>query len=74
MTRVAPSATIGDTVFSDENGNGIQDGEEKGIAGADVKLTLPDNSTIMTSTNVNGLYLFSALLPGDYKVELILSS
>jgi LPXTG-motif cell wall-anchored protein len=72
--RVAASGTIGDTVWSDENGNGIQDNGEKGIAGARLRLTLPDGSTLETTTNANGLYLFSALPAGTYKVELIMSS
>lgn len=72
--RVAASGTIGDTVWSDENGNGRQDNGEKGIAGARLRLTLPDGSTIETTTNANGLYLFSALPAGTYKVELIMSS
>lgn len=72
--EVLASATIGDTVWSDENANGFQDSEEKGISGAKVKLTLPDNTTLETMTNVNGLYLFSALGAGEYKVELIVSS
>jgi len=71
---VAASATIGDTVWSDDNSNGVQDNGEKGIAGAKVRLTLPDNSVAETATNNNGLYLFSALDAGTYKVELILSS
>jgi uncharacterized repeat protein (TIGR01451 family)/LPXTG-motif cell wall-anchored protein len=71
---VAASATIGDTVWSDDNGNGVQDNGEKGIAGAKVRLTLPDNSVAETTTNSNGLYLFSALDAGTYKVELIVSS
>jgi hypothetical protein len=71
---VLASATIGDTVWSDENANGIQDNGEKGIAGATVRLTLPDATTIDTVTNANGLYLFSGLEAGTYKSELILSS
>jgi len=71
---VLASGTIGDTVWSDENDNGIQDNGEKGIAGATVRLTLPDGTTIQMNTNANGLYLFSALEAGAYKSELILSS
>jgi LPXTG-motif cell wall-anchored protein len=71
---ILASATIGDTVWSDENENGIQDNGEKGIAGATVRLTLPDSTTIETDTNANGLYLFSGLDAGEYKSELILSS
>jgi LPXTG-motif cell wall-anchored protein len=72
--EVAASATIGDTVWADENENGVQDNGEKGIAGATVRLTLPDATTVQVNTNANGLYLFSALEAGTYKVELILSS
>jgi LPXTG-motif cell wall-anchored protein len=72
--EVQASATIGDTVWSDENENGVQDNGEKGIAGATVRLTLPDATTVQTNTNANGLYLFSALDAGEYKVELIVSS
>jgi LPXTG-motif cell wall-anchored protein len=71
---ILASATIGDTVWSDENANGIQDNSEKGIAGATVRLTLPNSTTIDTITNANGLYLFSGLDAGGYKSELILSS
>jgi LPXTG-motif cell wall-anchored protein/uncharacterized repeat protein (TIGR01451 family) len=74
VSQVAASAQIGDTVWSDENGNGRQDNGEKGIANATVRLTLPDGSTIDTTTNSNGLYLFAALEPGTYRAELILSS
>jgi uncharacterized repeat protein (TIGR01451 family) len=74
ITRVAASGTIGDTVWYDANANGVQDNGEKGIAGAKVRLTFPDNTTAETSTNANGLYLFSALEPGTYKAEVILSS
>jgi len=71
---VAASGTIGDTVWSDENDNGKQDNGEKGIAGATVRLTLPDNTTIQMNTNANGLYLFSGLAAGTYKSELLMSS
>lgn len=71
---VLASAQIGDTVWADENENGVQDNGEKGISGATVRMTLPDNSVVETTTNANGLYLFSGLAAGTYKVELILSS
>jgi LPXTG-motif cell wall-anchored protein len=71
---IAASAQIGDTVWNDENQNGVQDNGEKGIAGATVKLTNPDNTTVEVATNSNGLYLFAALEPGTYTVEVILSS
>jgi len=74
VSTVGASATIGDTVWSDENANGKQDNGEKGIAGATVRLTLPDGTTVEMDTNASGLYLFSGLEAGTYKAELILSS
>jgi uncharacterized repeat protein (TIGR01451 family)/LPXTG-motif cell wall-anchored protein len=74
ISALAASATIGDTVWNDENKNGIQDNGEKGIAGAKVKLTLPDGTTAEATTNSNGLYLFSGLDAGQYKAEVIMSS
>jgi len=74
IERVAASATIGDTVWADENENGKQDNGEKGIANAVVRLTYPDGSTLEMKTNSNGLYLFSGLEEGTYKAELVLSS
>jgi len=74
IERVAASATIGDTVWADENENGKQDNGEKGIANAVVRLTYPDGSTVEMKTNSNGLYLFSGLEEGTYKAELVLSS
>jgi LPXTG-motif cell wall-anchored protein len=67
-------AKLGDTVWNDTNSNGIQDNGEKGIPGALVKLTLPDSSTLNTTTDSNGMYLFTDLPAGEYKVELVLSS
>lgn len=74
ISALAASATIGDTVWNDENKNGVQDNAEKGIAGAKVKLTLPDGTTAEATTNSNGLYLFSGLDAGQYKAEVIMSS
>jgi SdrD B-like domain len=57
--------SIGDFVFVDSNGNGIQDGGELGISGATVTLTYPDGSTITTTTDGNGLYSFTNLAPTE---------
>ena len=55
--------------FSDENGNGLDDGEA-GVPNA-VVILLDDNGTEVrrTSTNDNGNYLFSDLEPGNYRVQ-----
>ena len=67
-------AAIGDFVFKDLNGNGIQDPGEPGVE--DVTVTLSGTDVFgnpvdrMTTTGANGEYLFNGdtLLPGTYKV------
>lgn len=72
--------TIGDTVWSDANSNGVQDDNEVGIAGVQVTLyfdengngTLQPSDTIVniTTTDVNGNYLFEDLIGVDYLVVI----
>lgn len=83
--QVQASATIGDTVWYDDNDNGVQDGSEAGIANTPVKLTALEGqdvdpvtpgvqTTLTITTDVDGKYLFSGLPDGQYKVEVSLSS
>ncbi|CAB0872201.1 collagen-binding protein [Corynebacterium diphtheriae] len=46
-----PSVTVGDFVWIDENGNGIQDDEEKGLEGVELELLGPNGDKV---TDVNG--------------------
>ncbi len=64
----AGTLAIGDFVWVDANGNGIQDRDEPGVPG--VVITLFDGDTPLgeTLTNVDGRYRFPALLPGSYTV------
>ncbi|MBM3237115.1 T9SS type A sorting domain-containing protein [Candidatus Poribacteria bacterium] len=63
-------AAIGDLVWNDINANGIQDSGEPGIANVTVKLYKSDGSFVAsTTTNANGIYSFTDLMPGDYYVE-----
>ncbi len=56
-------AALGDTVWLDLNGNGVQDAGEPGLA--NVKLTLTSSQgTVVTYTDNYGKYLFPDLLPG----------
>ncbi|RLD42291.1 MAG: hypothetical protein DRI88_11820, partial [Bacteroidetes bacterium] len=66
--------SVGDLVWSDRDGNGMQNVGEPGIA--DVNATLfrqEHNGTIMTigsqDTNITGGYLFTDLVPGNYYVH-----
>lgn len=65
-------ATLGDYVFVDTNGNGIQDDGNTGVGS--VTVTLYNNGTVVTSqvTGSNGSYLFPNLDPGCYTVMFTL--
>ncbi len=63
------TASIGDRVWHDIDADGIQDPNEPGIGG--VTVTLRDgNSNVIgtTTTNSQGYYEFSGLIPDDYYV------
>uniref|UniRef100_UPI0027B9FE8F SdrD B-like domain-containing protein n=1 Tax=Geobacter sp. TaxID=46610 RepID=UPI0027B9FE8F len=66
------TGSIGDFVWDDNSQNGIQDGGEPGIPAVRVYLKNPlDNSILATSiTNGSGIYTFTGLCQGDYKVEV----
>ena len=61
---------IGDYVWWDRDEDGIQDGGEPGFPGATVRLYDGDGDLIEeTTTDDDGMYLFTGLLPGDYQLE-----
>ncbi|HHL34881.1 MAG TPA: hypothetical protein ENJ30_11000, partial [Desulfobulbaceae bacterium] len=70
------SGAIGDTVWNDINGNGIQDTGENGFGGVTVTLTGDldhdgqADDTISTTTDVNGHYSFDNLFLGAYTVAV----
>ena len=72
--------SVGSTVFSDDNNNGIQDPGEESLGsgskvGKQVTLELFDANTgafvASTTTDNNGSYIFENLLPGDYFIQFI---
>lgn len=67
---VTTKALLGDRVWNDVDGNGIQDLGESGIAGVTVTLYASDGTTVITSTvtDANGNYLFTNLDAGNYIV------
>jgi len=68
-------ASVGDYVWLDENWDGVQDAGEAGIPNVRVELLDSNNVVIATTvTDLNGLYLFTDLPPGDYTVRVDLSS
>jgi protocatechuate 3,4-dioxygenase beta subunit len=62
------TASIGDFVFNDLNGNGVQDAGEAGIPNVTVSLLNPNGTTTTTTTDANGNYNFTNLAPGSYNV------
>ena len=66
---VAP-ASIGDRVWDDVNANGSDEGEP-GIANVTVILTDADGAEVArTTTDANGNYRFTGLIPGTYTVTI----
>ena len=58
-----PLVALGDFVWEDTNGNGQQEDGEPGIPQVQVTLRYPDNSSSSTTTDAQGLYTFTNLLP-----------
>ena len=65
---IVPSADIGDTVWIDDNGDGILDPTEVGVAGATVTLFDAVTGAVIATavTDANGNYLFEDVPSGDY--------
>ncbi|MFN3257496.1 MAG: SdrD B-like domain-containing protein [Ilumatobacter sp.] len=67
-----PSGAIGDRIYLDTNGDGVQGdpADEPGIPGVTVTLTFPDGSTRQATTDDDGNYLFDRLPAGEYTVTV----
>lgn len=64
--------SIGDRVWLDLDGDGIQDDDEIGVEGVTVNLTDADCNVIATTTtDASGNYLFDNLPAGDYRIQVI---
>jgi protocatechuate 3,4-dioxygenase beta subunit len=62
-------ASLGNYVWVDEDANGLQDPNESGIGGISVTLYNTSGVAIAnTTTDANGFYQFTGLLPGSYSV------
>jgi hypothetical protein len=75
------SSAIGDTVWQDNNGNGLQDAGEPGIQNVVVQLWqdtnndgTADTQVGTTTTDANGHYYFTGLPGGDYEVRVAASN
>ena len=78
------NGSLGDRVWLDQNADGIQNSSEPGLSGVQVQLTWAgpdgsltttmDNVTLVTMTGMNGLYTFTHLPPGVFRVQVIAGS
>ena len=66
------NGSIGDRVWNDADGDGVQDSSESGINGTTVQLLNSGGSVIDTdTTSGDGNYLFTNLVAGTYTVRVI---
>lgn len=73
--EIHASGSVGDFVWNDLDGDGIQDVGEPGLEGVPVWLyDSSDTLVASTNTDANGLYLFDNLSPDDYYVQVDLPS
>ena len=65
-------AAVGDVVWHDIDGDGLQDPDEPGLAGVTVQLLDPSAAIIAeVQTAGDGTYLFDRLAPGSYQVQAV---
>ncbi len=67
------SASLGDLVWVDSNGNGVKDTGEPGLSGVQIKLFTDCNGNTLigtTTSNVNGNYYFNNLEAGEYYLRV----
>jgi SdrD B-like domain/Protein of unknown function (DUF3048) C-terminal domain len=71
-TFIKTSAILGNQVWLDANGNGIQDAGERGIGGVCVNLYDANGNLIQkTTTDSNGYYGFNVQSGEDYTIEFV---
>lgn len=73
------TGSIGDTVWNDLDGDGTLNGTEPGLSGVTVTLVwhgpdgvanTPDDITLQTTTDANGVYGFAGLPAGGFEVSV----
>ncbi len=67
--------SLGDRVWKDTDGDGVQDASETGISGVTVQLLNASNTVIATDvTDSNGIYGFTNVAAGTYTVKVVSST
>ena len=72
-TRTPTPINLGNFIWQDVDGDGIQDAGEPGVAGITVQLWNAENTMLLDSavTNANGNYTVTAPVPGDYRIRVV---
>jgi hypothetical protein len=72
-TRTPTPINIGNFVWHDLDGNGVQDAGEPGVGGVILQLwnAAKNDLIAQTTTNANGNYTLVAPTPGDYRVRVL---
>ena len=71
--QIASNGAVGNFVWLDSNGNGLQDSGEPGVAGVSVTIfDTEDNEVATTITDSIGFYSFTGLEAGEYRVGFTL--
>jgi iduronate 2-sulfatase len=74
-SQPAAAQAIGDTVWQDSNGDGVQAGTEPRASGVQVRLLNCNDAWIASrTTNANGKFLFDGLPVGSYRLRFIAPS
>lgn len=69
---ISTTPVIGDRVWYDTNSNDVQDQTEPGVAGVTVRLLDSEGNVLLfTTTNSNGLFSFSGVGSGSYRLEIV---
>jgi uncharacterized repeat protein (TIGR01451 family) len=64
--------SLGDFVWNDANGNGLQDGGEQGVAGVTVQLYNASGILSQSTTTSNaGIYAFNNIVAGNYYIKFL---
>jgi hypothetical protein len=72
-TRTPTPISVGNLIWADD-GDGVKESEELGLAGVTVQLWNSTKTLLIDSTvtNANGLYTLIAPTPGNYRVRVLL--
>ena len=69
-----PANVIGDYIWTDLDGDGVQDAGESGIPNVVITLTLQSSTVITTVTDADGYYYFGDIPDGTHTVAVKLST